>query len=99
MQQHFDGVTYALGSAEIEMQMADVRPLPIFSAEAVAFLTALSARILADAEAKAYPDVVTLGFWCRPASIHRILCALSHSFKYIVHSVSPFRTALCTPLY
>ena len=72
MQQHFDGVTYALGSAEIEMQMADVRPLPIFSVEAVAFLTALSARILADAEAKAYPDVVTLGFWCRPAALRQM---------------------------
>lgn len=72
MQQHFDSVTYALGSVEIEMQMADVRPLPIFSAEAVAFLTALSARILADAEAKAYPDVVTLGFWCRPAALQQM---------------------------
>ena len=72
MQQHFDSVTYALGSAEIEMQMADVRPLPIFSAETVAFLTALSARILADAEAKAYPDVVTLGFWCRPAALRQM---------------------------
>ena len=72
MQQHFDSVTYALGSAEIEMQMADVRPLPIFSAEAVAFLTALSARILADAEAKEFPDVMTLGFWCRPAALRQM---------------------------
>ncbi|MFC2315099.1 MAG: acyl-CoA reductase [Selenomonas massiliensis] len=72
MQQHFDSVTYALGSAEIEMQMANVRPLPLFSTEAVAFLTALSARILADAEAKAYPDVVTLGFWCRPAALRQM---------------------------
>ena len=72
MRQHFDGVTYALGSAEIEMQMADVRPLSIFSEEAVTFLTAFSARILADTEAKAYPDVVTLGFWCRPAALRQM---------------------------
>ena len=72
MRQHFDSVTYALGSAEIEAQMENVRPLPIFSAEAAAFLTALSARILADAEAKAYPDVVTLGFWCRPAALRQM---------------------------
>ena len=72
MQQHFDSVTYALGSAGIEAQMENVRPLPIFSAEAAAFLTALSARILADAEAKAYPDVVTLGFWCRPAALRQM---------------------------
>ena len=72
LQQHFDSVTYALGSAEIEMQMADVRPLSIFSEEAVTFLTAFSARILADTEAKAYPDVVTLGFWCRPAALRQM---------------------------
>jgi len=72
MQQHFDRVIYALGSAEVEAEMKNAPPLPIFSEEAHAFLAALSARILADAEAKAYPDVVTLGFWCRPASIHRM---------------------------
>ena len=72
MQQHSDGVVYALGSAEIEAQMNDVRPLPIFSAEACAFLAALSNRIRADAEARAYPDVVTLGFWCRSASLRQM---------------------------
>ena len=72
MQQHFDSVTYALGSAEVEAEMKNAPPLPIFSAEAVAFLTALSARILADAEAKVYPDVVTLGFWCRPAALRQM---------------------------
>ena len=72
MQQHFDRVIYALGSAEVEAEMKNAPPLPIFSEEAHAFLAALSARILADAEAKAYPDIVTLGFWCRPASIHRM---------------------------
>ena len=72
MRQHFDGVTYVLGGAESEARMVDVRPLPIFSEEAVAFLVAFSARILADAEAKAYPDVVTLGFWCRPAALRQM---------------------------
>lgn len=72
MRQHFDGVTYVLGGAESEARMVDVRPLPIFSEEAVAFLAAFSARILADAEAKAYPDVVTLGFWCRPAALRQM---------------------------
>ena len=72
MRQHFDRVTYVLGSAESEARMADVRPLPIFSEEAVAFLTAFSARILLDAEVKAYPDVVTLGFWCRPAALRQM---------------------------
>ncbi len=72
MQQHFDRVIYALGSVEVEAEMKNAPPLPIFSEEARAFLSALSARILADAEAKAYSDVVTLGFWCRPASIHRM---------------------------
>ena len=72
MQQPFECVTYALGSRAREAQMQDVRPLPIFSAEAYNFLSALSTRILADAEAKSYPDVVTLGFWCRPASLRHM---------------------------
>ena len=72
MQQHFDSVTYALGSAEVEAEMKNAPPLPIFSEEAHAFLSALSARILADAEAKAYSDVVTLGFWCRPAALRQM---------------------------
>ena len=74
MQQYFDSVTYALGSAEIEAQLENTQPLPIFSEEACRFLSAFSARILADAEAKAYPDVVTLGFWCRPAALRQMQC-------------------------
>ena len=72
MQQHFDRVIYALGSAEVEAEMKNAPPLPIFSEEARAFLSALSAKILADAKAKTYPDVVTLGFWCRPVALHRM---------------------------
>ncbi|GAA0210804.1 acyl-CoA reductase [Selenomonas dianae] len=72
MRQRFEGVDYVLGSAESEAQMADVRPLPIFSEAACAFLSALSARILADTAARAYPDVVTLGFWCRPAALRQM---------------------------
>lgn len=72
MQQHFDSVTYALGSAGIEAQMEQMCPLLVFSEEACEFLSALSARILKDAEAKAFPDVMTLGFWCRPAALRQM---------------------------
>lgn len=78
MQQHSnDGmeradVTYVVGTKETEAQMELLRPLPIFSKESKDFLAALAERILSDAEAKAYPDVVTLGFWCRPASLRQM---------------------------
>lgn len=78
MQQHSNDrtdaadVIYTLGTQETEVQLADVRPLPIFSGEVKDFLAALSAKILADAEARAYPDVVTLGFWCRPAALRQM---------------------------
>ena len=98
MQQHFDSVTYALDSAGIEAQMENARPLPIFSTEAVAFLTALSARILADAEAKPYPDVVTLGFWCRPAALrqmHRTYEAdMNRLGRGIVFHIAPSNVAV-----
>ncbi|HEX7938480.1 MAG TPA: acyl-CoA reductase [Gemmatimonadaceae bacterium] len=45
------------------------RPLVPYSAEAVGFLEALSALVLADAEAREYPDVIAFGFWSRKANL------------------------------
>ena len=75
MQQHFDRLSYVVGSEPIEAHMRDVRPLPVFSKEAQAFLACLSAKLLSDAEARQFPDVVTLGFWCRPASLSQMAMA------------------------
>lgn len=50
----------------------DPRPLTPFSGEALAFLSDLGAALLADREARAYPDVATFGFFCRRANLEAL---------------------------
>lgn len=68
MQQNSD-VEYVVGSQEMEASLPQVRALRPFSEPAVAFLEDLSRRCMRDAAARAYPDVVTFGFWCRRAAL------------------------------
>ena len=68
MQQSSD-VEYVVGSPETEASLPRVRALRPFSEEAVSFLADLSRRCRRDAAARAYPDVVTFGFWCRRAAL------------------------------
>lgn len=50
----------------------DARPLAPYSAEAMAFLAALSKRLLASPAIRAYPDVGGFAFWCRQANLARL---------------------------
>lgn len=49
-----------------------LRPLRPFAPEALDFLSALSAALLKDREAKAYPDVITFAYFCRRANLTRL---------------------------
>ena len=49
-----------------------LRPLRPFAPEALDFLSALSAALLKDREAKAYPDVITFAYFCRRANMTRL---------------------------
>lgn len=64
-----DHLEFLAGDADALRRMADRPALPPFSRPAVDFLAELSRRLLGLAEAKAYPDVVAFGFWCRKASV------------------------------
>lgn len=55
-----------------QMPPQDLRPLKPFDERVLAFLTALSAALLKDREAKAYPDVITFGFFCRRANLEAL---------------------------
>ncbi len=46
-----------------------IPPLTPFDHRICAMLSAVSQALLKDAEAKAYPDVISFAFWCRKASI------------------------------
>lgn len=49
-----------------------LRPLRPFAPEALDFLSALSAALLKDREAKAYPGVITFAYFCRKAHLARL---------------------------
>lgn len=60
---------YLVGRSD---SMACVRPLAPYDEVALAFLNDLSRVLLADAEARQYPDVVAFGYWCRRANTARL---------------------------
>lgn len=72
MQLNFDGLNVVLGDEALLRDISAVQALPPFAADVIAFLDTFSRLTLVDSEAKAWPDVVSLGFWCRSASITRM---------------------------
>lgn len=62
-----ENVEFILGGTEI-----DTRPLPPFDDRVCAFLNALSSHLMADAAAKAFPDIMTFAFWCRKGHIQQL---------------------------
>ena len=66
------GVTYLVGSADIAGAMPSVPALPPFDGRILDFLNGVSKALMADREAKTYPDVVTFAFWIRSASTKKL---------------------------
>lgn len=64
-----DSVAYLAGSPEVIRNMAVLPAKEPFDEEAIDFLNDVSRVIMGMREAKAYPDVVTFGFWIRKASL------------------------------
>lgn len=59
-----NGVKYLIGSSKLTD-----RPLPVYSDEAISFLSDLSTQLLCIPNVRAYPDVVSVAFWCRKANL------------------------------
>lgn len=67
-----DNLSFCVGDRDL---LINVRSVPVrepFSDRIAEFLNAVSRRLLSDSKAKAYPDVVTLAFWMRKASIDNL---------------------------
>ena len=62
-------IKYLVGKEEVINGMSECKPLPIFSELAVKGLSILSKILLSKEESRRYPDVMTLAFWCRKASL------------------------------
>jgi len=69
-------VEFLLGGADVSNA-----PLKPYSDEVCAFLAEVSAEIMKSAAARAFPDVVSLGFWCRKANIQRLKEAFGDNSK------------------
>ena len=62
-----NGVKYLLGNEDL-----NPAPLPVYSDEALDYLAALSAELLKTPGVRAYPDVVSVAFWCRRANLQKL---------------------------
>ncbi|AOY98926.1 hypothetical protein BKK81_06365 [Cupriavidus sp. USMAHM13] len=52
--------------------LGEVPPLPAFDEASLAFVEALSARLMRMPEARTYPELTALGFWMRRANLNRL---------------------------
>ncbi len=65
-------ITYLIGGWEHIEQIVNVPVKVPFDEGIIDFLSALSKVLMQSREAKVYPEVVTLGFWLRKASINQM---------------------------
>jgi len=67
-----DGLTFLVGAASGLAPARPTPPRPPFDGEVLAFLEAFGRRLMNRPEARPWPDVITLGYWCRRASLERM---------------------------
>ena len=97
MQQNFD-IEYLIGNSSIVEAMLQQPAFPIFSKIVCEFLQAVSQRLLKNAKAKVYPDVMTFAFWCRKSSVQQMAKAYDLSEvrlgRGIVFHIAPSNVAV-----
>lgn len=76
-------IQFLIGSKESIASLVNASALPPFSSTVIDFLNEVSKKLLAEKEAKQYPDIVTWAFWIRKASVlsykERFLSALKEN--------------------
>lgn len=65
----WDKVSYMVGDINIVRNITDIIPKKPFAEDILDFMDDISKELMRSPEAKAFPDVVTLGFWLRKASV------------------------------
>lgn len=65
-------ISYLVGSKEILENISKISPREPFSEFVIEFLNELSKVLMASRESRMYPDVTTLGFWLRKASVLKL---------------------------
>lgn len=72
MQQSFNQIQWLFPTSIDWEQWKEQRAVEPFAPETIVYLNALSASILKDPLARAYPDVITFAFFCRKANINQL---------------------------
>lgn len=62
-----NGVNYLAGEKEL-----CVCPLPVYSEEAISFLSDFSEVLMKIPESRRYPDIMSVAFWCRKSNIIKL---------------------------
>lgn len=65
-------IKYLVGDSTLVKNLPSVSPKAPFSDDVIEFLNDLSKELMMSREAKAFPDIVTLGFWLRKSSIMKL---------------------------
>lgn len=72
MQQTIEGIEVLVSGAETFEEIKKLPVLEIFCIDVINFLDELSGEIRKDKESRAYPDLVTFGFFCRKANLIKL---------------------------
>lgn len=64
-----EDIDYLIGSRHIVEEMPKTTVLEPFSDKIVSFMDEVSKKLMNDRSGRAFPDIVTLGFWLRRASV------------------------------
>ncbi len=64
-----DRASYLIGDRNTVTDLPNVAPKEPFAEDVLDFLNDLSRELMRSREAKAFPDIVTLGFWLRKSSV------------------------------
>lgn len=71
MPHNFEGVTFRIGGEDQLSQALAAHPCRPFSEETIALLSRFSACLREDTRTREWPDVMSLAFWCRQASLRQ----------------------------
>ena len=71
MKTESEGILFDIGSKNTLSDMPNLKVKEPYNDEIIEFLNTFSKELFGDNEAKRYPDVITLAFWCRKAEIQR----------------------------
>lgn len=75
---HLKDVKFLIGQADIQ-----TTPLPIYDDEVCNFLADLSNALMKSPQARLYPDVSALAFWCRKANIQKLKSEFGNTDSFI----------------